>query len=191
MKKTLLLLIIIFVFNFGCGNQKYTPKSESELSIKEKDSVLKIIGKLYGNWISINDEFIKLNKKGFYLSPMRIEKFNPFVELNNSKKTIFLNKIRILESIPIAKTNDKISDSIINANFLSVKYFHLTDSNLITITKMKKHYGFLYTNKKKYNFIPIKTLNDTLLILKDGRKFKRTKKYRSTQSIVNYFNKII
>jgi hypothetical protein len=163
MKKTFSILILILSVCFGCSKQINKPKSDSELSIKEKDSVFKTIELLCGGWEYYGEEKEELENQGIYFLPMMIE---CLIEIDNNKE-ILLNQINIIDNSPLIMSNGGIEIP------KSAENIFFRDSDSATITKRKEYYGLVFHKQKTDNFIPIKILNDSLLLFVDGRKYLR------------------
>lgn len=162
MKKTFSILILILTLCIGCKKQTSKPKSDTELSIKEIDSVFKTISLLCGDWEYFGEEKEELENQGIYFLPVMIE---CLIEIDNNEE-LLLNHINIIDNSPLIMSSDiEIPKSAENI------FFRNSDS--ATITKRKEYYGLVLHKQKTDNFIPIKMLNDSLLIFVDGRKYIR------------------
>jgi hypothetical protein len=55
----------------------------------------------------------------------------------------------------------------------SIDSLFLPASDSVVVSREKQYYGLKYTNGENIQFIPIKQINDSILLLQDGRKFVR------------------
>lgn len=94
-------------------------------------------------------------------------------EVENMDIDIFENRICIEEIIPISETLINSSEPSFVDIALLIKKHYLQDSFGIYIAKKDNSYGFLYPVDMDNTFLPIEFLNDNLLILMDGREFKK------------------
>lgn len=160
MRKEFFVLILILFFLPCCKNQMESSKGNSQSTIAQ-DSIINIVEKLCSQW-EINDDLKQsYNSKGIGVGNMVIE---CIVIIDNNQ---LLNELFIFKNPGLSRI-----DAIIPKNIDSL---FLPAGDSVTISKRKKYYGFEYHNLEAKRFIAIKELNDSLLILVDGRKFQRKK----------------
>jgi len=160
MKKIFSILILMLTISFGC-KKKHISQSNSELSIKEIDSVFKTISILCGEWEYDKNKRKELATQGVYLTSMSID---CHIKIENDE---LINQIAIYKPDIFSELGVKILQS--------TKDIFLESSDSVTISKRKKYYGLVYHKENKEEFLPIKTLNDSLLILVNGKKYQRAK----------------
>ncbi len=160
MKKVFLVLIIIFILFPNCKSPLKSLKGDS-VSKRRQDTIMKIVGRLCGQW-EVNEKIKQsYNSKGIGVGLMDIM---CLVNIDNNQ---------LLNELYITKYSGLSEIGAIIPNNMDSLYIHVADS--VTISKRKKYYGFEYHNLKNISFIPIKELNDSFLMLVDGRKFQRIK----------------
>ena len=84
------------------------------------------------------------------------------IDIDNKK---MINEIMISETYTLSEINVKVPKQVDN--------LFLQASDSVIISKEKKYYGLRYVKEKDVNFIPIEKINDSILLLVDGRKYER------------------
>ena len=153
---TLILISLLFI---GCKCQLNNLKSVDKYLKKEQDSILSIVNNLCGAWEIETEKEQKLSLKGIYVLQMNIE---CLVKIDNNE---LLNQLYIDNYGVMSELGVILPDTISEV--------FLPKSDSVSVSKRKKHYGFEYYDKGNVTFIPIETLNDSILKLIDGREFTR------------------
>ena len=166
-----LFLYFLLSINFICYGQKSNPKTDISLTEKDKDSISNIVNKLYGNWILNQEKFRNLNQKGIYNCHMTISKCLILKSLDEKDDNQFENEICIEEIIPIIET--PVGSP--KPNFKKFKYlieeYYFPASFRVKILKKENEYGLFFADNDPTEFVRIKSIDDKLLTLKDGRQF--------------------
>lgn len=177
MKRLLLILIMTISLVLSCGSKR-SVISSNDINVVKNDTIYKLINQLCGYWDFIGQEKKGLNEKGIGFTSMSIECYNLItyknsyqilptdisIQSKDIKKSELFNQLSIRKGLFLLDLDSKLPDSANN--------IFLKESDSVVISKVDDHYGFQYFGKDDKNFIPIKALNDSILILVDGRQYK-------------------
>jgi len=159
MMKTRLFLLAVLVLFFNCKSFVNKFNKSSTLSLSEKDSIQNILKLVCGDWKYNGVGKKALDKRGILIFNTSI---TCGVTMNN-----YDNDFLVYETLTMGSVGahfPKYTDSLF-----------LPASKFVKISKRGKYYGFLYENDILNKFIPITILNDSLLILSEGKMYKRVK----------------
>ncbi len=179
MKRHLIIILIVFTFikSFGQNNINLTVQ---DLTVKEKDSITKMIDLLSGNWTCSNKAILDLEKKKVHHQPMRIVSIMLPEEIKKKYKKVFDNRldisfIPIVEQIGIPlQVGSKMTPKMKETYELLLEDYYITCYGLAFLGKKNENFGF-YCEDDMTKFIPIKFLDAKSLELTDGRKFVKSK----------------
>lgn len=179
MKRSLIVILIVFPF-FKCFSQDKSNLNFQNLTIKEKDSISKMIHLLSGNWTCANIPILDLEKRKIYHHPMRIVSIMMPEEIKKKYEKVFDNRldisfIPIVEQIGIQLGADyEMTPKMKESCELLLEDYYITCYGLTFLGKKNKNFGF-YCEDDMTEFIPIKFLDAKSLVFTDGRKFVKTK----------------
>ena len=173
-----MISILMIVLCFGCKSKKSIQGSKYESYDVKNDSIYNIIDKLCGDWDFCGKEKKELNESGIMFTSMFIDCYN-FIQYDDDfqilsteisvyskdiKTTELFNQISIRKGIFLVDLDADFPNSANN--------IFLKESDSVVISKVDGYYGFQYFNNNQ-KFVPIKILNDSTLILVDGRQYER------------------
>jgi hypothetical protein len=172
--KTKFVILIFVIMSVSCKSRITKHQSEPHFSQKDKDTITKIISNLYGDWISTDKEILNLYQNGFYNCHMTISKSFILRDVDEKEKDKFENVVDIMEILPISATPVDSPEPDFDPVFTLIKKHYPPDSFQISVLKKDNYFGLLYQDEElKNKFVPIKFLDNNLLILVDGREFKK------------------
>jgi hypothetical protein len=177
MKRHLIIILIVFTF-FKCFSQHQRNLTVQNLTLKDKDSISKMIHLLSGNWTCTNEAILDLEKRKIHHQPMRIVSIMLPEEIKNNE--VFDNRldisfIPIVEQIGIPLRADyKMTFQMKESYELLLEDYYITCYGQVFLGKKNKNFGF-YCEDDMTEFIPIKFLDAKLLEFTDGKKFVKTK----------------
>ncbi|WP_048331328.1 hypothetical protein [Bizionia psychrotolerans] len=179
MKRLILFLILTASTFIGCKSKKALVSS-NDVYVVKNDTLYRLIDQLCGDWNLIGKEEKELNEQGIWLTSMSIDCYNLMtfknsyeevlpkiisVSSRDLKKSELINQLSIRKGLLMAEVGTEFPNSS--------SHIFLKESDSVVISKVDDYYGFQYLNQDQEMFLPIMTLNDSILILLDGRQYNR------------------